>query len=255
MINIWKNDMGIPVKRFIDHLDLCFQKNDMKAAGECISYWENEARRLSDDRGLLTVINEALGYFRRINGKDKALSVVNECMDLVERLNLSDQLTGATILINAATTLSAFKETQKALPVYENAADIFKIRNATITYEYASLLNNMASALYELKRYDEAKAAWNEAIDILKKIGSHAGEIAVSLIMLAHLTYDMDDTAYDTVEELLDLAWEYINSDDQPKDHRYAFILSKCVPSFEYFKRPLEAKALKEVIDEIYSGL
>ena len=247
--------MGIPVRRFIDRLDLCFQQNDMKAAGECISFWEDEARRLSDDRGLLTVLNEALGYFRRIGDKDKAIPCVNECMDLVKRLKLNDQIAGATILINAATTLSSFSETDRALLLYDKAAECFRNKKETQTYEYASLLNNKASALYELKRYDEAYDSWNEAIDILKKIGSHAGEIAVSLLMLAHLAYDKDDSPYDTVEELLDTAWEYINSDDQPKDHRYAFILSKCVPSFEYFKRPLEAKALKEVIDEIYLGL
>ena len=247
--------MGIQIRRFIDHLDNCFKKNDMKEAGECISFWEYEARRLSDDRGLLTVLNEALGYFRRTGDKFKATDAVYECMDLVERLGLDDQPAGATILVNAATTLSSFKETKKALLIYEKAADCIKDKNETNTYEYASLLNNRASALYELKRYDEAQASWNEAIDILKDTGYHAGEIAISLIMLAHLSYDRDNTSFDTVEELLDKAWEYINSDDQPKDHRYAFVLSKCVDSFEYFKRPLEARALKEVIDEIYNGL
>ena len=246
--------MGIQIRRFIDHLDLCFQKNDMKEAGECISCWENEARQMSDDRGLLTVLNEALGYYRRTGDKDKAISCVNECLKLVERLGLNDQLAGATILINAATTLSSFKETKRALLIYEKAAYCFRDKYATETYEYASLINNRASALYELKRYDEAQASWNEAINILKKTRNHAGEIAVSLIMLAHLTYERDNSSFDAVEELLDKAWEYINSDDQPKDHRYAFVLSKCVPSFEYFKRPLEAKALKEVIDEIYNG-
>ena len=51
----------IPVSRFIDRLDACFNRNDMKGAQECIRFWEAEARRLNDERGLLTVLNEAVG--------------------------------------------------------------------------------------------------------------------------------------------------------------------------------------------------
>ena len=86
----------------------------------------------------------------------------------------------------------------------------------------------------------------------MKKVGFHDGEIAISLIMLAHLTFDRDDTAYEKVEALLDEAWEYINSDNQPKDGNYAYVLRKCAPSFDYFQRPMEAQALREVAKEIY---
>ena len=70
--------------------------------------------------------------------------------------------------------------------------------------------------------------------------------------MLAHLTYDRDETAVPQVEALLDEAWEYINSPRQPHDGRYAEALLKCAPSFEYFQRPEAAQALREVAEEIY---
>lgn len=54
----------ISVSRLIDRLDACFNNNDMKGARECIQFWESEARRLNDKRGLLTVLNEAVGYAR-----------------------------------------------------------------------------------------------------------------------------------------------------------------------------------------------
>ena len=124
----------------------------------------------------------------------------------------------------------------------------------TGTYEYAALLNNKAAALSALKRYDEAEAHWRQAVEILQKEGHHDGEIAISLVMLAHLTYDRDETATDQVERLLDEAWEYINSPRQPRDGNYAYILRKCAPSFEYFQRPEAAQALREVAKEIYEG-
>ena len=47
-------------------------------------------------------------------------------------------------------------------------------------------------------------------------------------------------------------AWDYINSDNQPKDGNYAYILRKCAPSLDYFKRPEEAQACRDVAKEIY---
>lgn len=246
-----QTDMGIDVTRFINKLDDHLARNDMKGAKECLSFWESEARRVGDDRGLLTVLNESVGFFRRASKKDRALNYMEECLSLIDKLGLSESISGATVFINSATTMSFFGQEEEALKLYDRAALCFVKAGMTESYEYASLLNNKAATLYGLLRYDEAKKDWLEAIDILKKTGFHDGEIAISLLMLAHLTFDIDDTAYEKVESLLDEAWEYLNSDNQPKDKRYAEVLRKCVPSFEYFKRPMEANALREVIKEI----
>ena len=120
------------------------------------------------------------------------------------------------------------------------------------SFEYAALLNNYGSALSEICRFDEAENLMKKAIEILKEDGTHDGEIAVSLINLAHLYYDRDDTSQKEVEKLLDEAWEYINSPRQPHDANYAFILSKCAPSLKYFHRFDEAEAILSVANEIY---
>lgn len=244
----------IPVSRFIDCLDQCFNRNDMKAAGECIKYWENEARCLHDKSGLLTVLNEAVGFYRRAHKKTRALEAMEESLSLVGKLGQTHTLAGATVFINAATTCSFFGDTEEGLRLYGKAADCFKAEGKTECYEYAALLNNRAATLFELKRYDEAEADWLAAIDILKKIGMHDGEIAVSLLMLAHLTYDRDSDAVEKVEALIDEAWDRINSDDQPKDGNYAYVLRKCAPSLEFFNRSDEAQACRDVAKEIYSG-
>ena len=244
----------IPVQRFIDRLDGCFNRNDMKGARECIQFWEAEARRLQDERGLLTVLNEAVGYYRRTKKKTRALEAMQENLQLVEKLGLEQNISGATVYINAATTLSFFGSLEEALALYEKAAACFEAEHMTQSYEYAALLNNSAAALNDLKRYDEAEKNYREAIEILKKVGYHDGEIALSLLMLAHLTFDRDDDAYEQVESLFDEAWDFINSDDQPKDGNYAYILRKCAPSLDYFQRPIEAQACRDVAREIYTG-
>ena len=243
---------AIPITRFIGRLDAAFNRNDMKSARECICFWETEARRLNDERGLLAVLNEAVGYYRRTNKKTRALEAMEESLALVEKLGQTNSLSGATVFINAATTLSFFGSKEEAIGLYGRAASCFEAEEKTECYEYAALLNNRAATLYEMKRYDEAETDWLSAIQILKAVGFHDGEIAVSLLMLAHLTFDRDGSSYEKIEALLDEAWDYINSDNQPKDGNYAYILRKCAPSLEYFKRPEEAQACRDVANEIY---
>ena len=71
----------IPTSRIIDKLDALFAKNDLIGAGKLLEYWEREARNLCDERGLLEILNEEIGYFRRIGNKDRGLSAVYEALD------------------------------------------------------------------------------------------------------------------------------------------------------------------------------
>lgn len=162
----------IDVARFIGRLDECFNRNDMRSARECIEYWELQARQSGDDRGLLTVLNEAVGYYRRTQKKTKALSAMKESLSLVEELGLSENLSGATVYINAATTLSFFGRIREGLELYGKAEACYRKNGGTQSYEYAALLNNKAAALNELKLYDEAEEHWKSAVEILKKSGA-----------------------------------------------------------------------------------
>lgn len=245
---------SIPIRQFLDSLDACFNRNDMKGAQACIRYWEAEARRLEDERGLLTVLNEAVGYYRRVKKRTRAMEALEESLELLDRLGQTQTLSGATVYINAATTYSFFGDMEKALALYGQAASCFEAAGKTECYEYAALLNNRAATLHGLKRYDEAETDWLAAIQILKQVGYHDGEIALSLFMLAHLAYEQNENAVDQVEALLDEAWDYLNSDNQPKDGNYAYVLRKCAPSLDYFNRPDEAQACRDVAKEIYEG-
>ena len=78
----------IEVSRFIHQIDTCFNRYDMKAARDCICCWESEASNIGYDRGLLTVLNEAIGFYRRTQKKGKALTAMQESIGLVEKLGL-----------------------------------------------------------------------------------------------------------------------------------------------------------------------
>ena len=242
---------SLDLSRFFARLDGCFERNDLRGARDCLAEWEANAREIGDDRALLSVLNEAVGFWRRQQKRSRALAATEECLALTKKLGLEDALSGATIYINAATTSAFFGDPDGGLALYDRAAACYEKAGAEKTFEYASLLNNRAGTLYGVKRFDEAETCWRKAIAILQEIGGHAGEIAISLVMLAHLAFDRDDDR-ETTERLLDEAWEYLNSEDQVRDGNYAYVLRKCAPSFDYFGRPMEAAALKEVAKEIY---
>ncbi|MGN0453195.1 MAG: tetratricopeptide repeat protein [Ruminococcus sp.] len=244
----------INIGRFISKLDLCFAKNDLEGAVATVEYWEKEAASLGDKSALLTILNEELGLFRRINNREKATRAIELTCEILDSEEIDESLSRATVLINLATTLSAFGDCERALAYYGKAESVYKHFQKESTYEFATLLNNKSASLCTLKRFDEAEACLRSAIEILSSDGRYDADIALSYLSLAHLYFDRDDNAIDAVESFVDTAWEYVNSSRQKRDSDYAFAISKCVPSFRYFGREIEAAALEEVAEEIYGG-
>ena len=74
----------INLARFFAKLDEIFSRGDLAAAGRLIEYWERDARSIGDENGLLYVLNEETGYFRRTGEKEKGLSAVVEALALAE---------------------------------------------------------------------------------------------------------------------------------------------------------------------------
>jgi len=248
-----ESNKKINTLRFIDKLDSFYASNDLEGARNHLEYWESEARAYLDNCGLLTVLNEQIGFSRKVNDKDLALRAIDEAKVLLESQDLLANPSGATICVNIATTLKAFGKPQEALPIYQKAKEVLETRNLTSSYEYAALLNNRSTALCDLGKYDEAEQDILEAFDILKADGSHDGEIAVSLINLAHLIYDRNENDINRVESVLDIAIEHLESENIKHDGNYAFVLSKCVPSLRYFKRDELADKYDKLSKEIYN--
>ena len=57
---------SIPITRILDKLDRLFSKNNLTEAGKVLDYWEDEARRIHDERALLEILNEKIGFYRFI---------------------------------------------------------------------------------------------------------------------------------------------------------------------------------------------
>lgn len=253
-----KEPLGtIPILRIIEKLDACFARNDMDEAGRLLDYWEKEARALNDNRGLSEILSEQIGYFRKVGNKQRGLEAVDSALALLACEDTADSVSNATIYLNCATTMKAFGKAQEAMPYYLRAKDTFEKLLPQNDFRLAGLYNNMATALADLQKFDEARECYNKAITVLKGKSVY-GELAVTYVNLAHLTYDEAEAKQtacdDEVDGLLDSAWQCLDNPDAPRDGNYAFICSKCAPSFGFFGFFMQKQELEKRAQEIYAN-
>ena len=242
----------INLARFFAKLDEIFSKGDLAAAGRLIDYWERDARAIGDENGLLYVLNEETGYFRRTGEKEKGLAAVNEALALTEKLGMEKTVSGATVIINCATTMKAFGEAEKALPLYEKARAVYESSLESDDFLLAAFYNNFALSLADVGRTAEAEEMFFLAIGTLKKCGGHEGEIAVSYVNLAQLYYSCGEN--EKIPAALESGWEYLSAETLPHDGNYAFVCSKCAPAYRDFGQNERADILFARSKEIYEG-
>ncbi len=243
----------IPTSRIMSKLDELFDKNDLDSVGKLLEYWDREARNLGDVRGLLEILNEEIGYFRRTSNEERALNAVKEAFEIIESQGLDNTESSGTIYLNGATTMKAFGKAAQAMEYYEKAKRIYEGCLEPTDYKLAAYYNNVSSAYIDTGDRESAQKACLKAIDILELRGDCRGEIAVTLVNLAHIYYEndpCDERIYDNMEK----AWELLMCEDNVRDGSFAFLCSKCCPSFAYFGYFDYEKQLKELTERIYAG-
>ena len=240
----------IPIKRIIDKLDGLFDKNDMESAGRLLEYWQSEAISLKDKEGELEIDSELIGFYRKTAKTEKGLAVSERALELVGALGLENSVSAATVVLNAATTFKAFGLAEKALPLYDR---VFAVYTANLKDDdplFGGFYNNKALALTDLGRFSEAEECFKKALAITEKISPANPDIAVTLVNLAHL-YDASG-AQEKITDCLFDAFAVLNRDDAVKNGYYAFVCTKCAPSFAYFGYGVIEKQLLAEAGEIY---
>lgn len=241
---------SIPVARITQKLDSLFCHNDLAGAEVLLDYWDNEAHKLNDIRGLVTVLSEKVGLYRRQGKSEKGLEACKNALAALDALGIRNTISGATVILNCATTMKAFGKAEEALPLYEEAKNVFESTPDIDPFLLAGLYNNTATAYSELGMISEAEALYLKAVEKLKSKGV-CGEIAVSYVNLAVMLADADPfdvKAY----EYMDMAETLLLSEDLPHDGNYAFICSKCFPAFSRFGYFVTAGELEKRSRDIY---
>ena len=177
-------------------------------------------------------------------------SNVNEGMEAIEaglvllrELGVEGSLTAGTILINAATALSAFGEHRRALGNFQEAFRCYGKSLPPDDQRWAALMNNMAGAYEAMGERDNAERYYRSALRVQQQGGG--ADIAVTHVNLAQLLGSREE-------------WEAaLCALDEPTliwDEYYAFTCRKCAAAFEEAGMPETAKELRERAEIIHES-
>lgn len=242
----------IPVARVIEKLDSLFACNNMTEAGRLLRYWRKEAVSLRDKRGELAMVSEQIGYFRKTGEEAEALEAVERALTLIDQTQ--ESVSNGTILLNTATTLKAFGKAEQALPLYEKAYAIYKKHLAENDLLLAGYYNNYGLALADLERYEEAEDCYQKALQIVLQDEKGRLDGAVTYLNMAHMYPYWDEKSAADIKDCLNKAQQILQDPNQPQNGYYAFVLSKCAPSFRQFGKEDLAREMEQLSEEIYAG-
>lgn len=242
---------AVPVSRVLQKLDNLLAEKDFDAAEKHLKYWAADAMACGDERALLTLINEQIGFYRKTDKEPEALSCAEKALKLAESMGLSGNITMGTTLINAATAYKAFDRAEKALVLYERAKDIYEAELKPDDGRLGGLYNNMALSLLDLGRFDEAKALFENALCVMEKVSGGEAEMAITYCNMADLS---SAQGKGDISEYIKKAFELLDTETLPRDGYYAFVCEKCAPTFAHYGYPYCERELLKRARLIYEG-
>jgi len=244
----------ISIGRVIEKLDEYLGKNDYVSAERHLKYWLSEAEFGNDLRGKLSILNEQIGLYRKLNKEKECLTAIDSALSLADVLKMDNTITLGTTLVNAATGYKAFHQPEKALLLYEKALIIYESLLNKDDSRLGGLYNNMALTLAELKEFDKAEDLYNKALFIMEKQEQGELEMAITYLNLADLVsakYGMVESEKQ-INEYIEKAENLLNTDTLIRNGYYAFVCEKCASVFGYYGYFLIEQELTKRAREIY---
>lgn len=156
--------------RFLQGLDAIFARH--AAASEAAPYLEqamSDAENAKDDAGLLTVLNETMGFYRSQGWHDKNQWIVQRTIELALRMGLEGSETWATTLINCATAMRAAKQYDQAEDLYTQALHCAENVYPPKDRRIAALHNNLSMLYQETGKAEASEHELREAMRILRE--------------------------------------------------------------------------------------
>jgi len=126
-----------------------------------------QAREMSEDAVLFTLLNEMIGLCRDTTQKEKALSYCEELLVLLEKMQLEGSVEYATALLNIANAYRAFSLLKESDELFAKVEEIYRKHLPPGDFGYANLYNNWALTYQESEKYEEAARVLKLALEIV----------------------------------------------------------------------------------------
>lgn len=243
----------LSVPEIIKGLDALYEQGREGEAQLYLENWRQRASDCGDWRAELSLLSELLGQYRRSGDGEKGIAAVDAALELIREHGMTDTVSGATVMLNAATTLKCFNQAARSLGLFEHVSRVYSSKLDPMDYRFGGLYNNMALSLADMGDYDRAELYFKRAMAVIKSCPKPENELAVSLCNMAEM-YGRQNMEDERIEQCLDKAWELLNAPGVVKDGYHAFTISKCAPCFDYFGYFIYAMELKKRAESIYES-
>ncbi len=225
----------IAIKDVLRELDHFFINNNTDGARLHMLHWLEKAAEQKDWKSEFTILNELIGFYRKIGDETNGMLAIQRLKILVKDHNLSNDVSGATAYMNMATALRAFQKTEDAKYCFDMTEKIYKGAIEDTDYRYASYYNNVALLHCDKKEFSIAGEYYIKALNILKLYQDAEGEEATTCVSLACMYHAMDLDAKEKKEKIepyLERAKEILNRGDSLPNSYLAYVASVCGKSF-----------------------
>lgn len=233
----------IRLGNYLARYDAYMARGEKEQAGAELRQAMAEAVELGDRHSQLSLHSELMGYCRQAGLREEGLASVDAGLELLRQLGQEGTLTAGTILINAATALSAFGEHQRALGNFQEAFRCYGKSLPPADQRWAALMNNMAAVYEAAGERAQAEKYYRSALRVQEQGGGV--DIAVTHVNLAQLLASGEE-------------WEAaLAALDEPTliwDEYYAFTCRKCAAAFEEAGMVDAARELRERAEIIHEG-
>lgn len=154
---------------FLKGLDAIFEGHEGATKAEpYLLQAMDDAENAGDDAGLLTVLNETMGFYRSQGRHEDNQWIVQRSIELALRMRLEGTEAWTTTLINAATSMRAAGRYDQAEDLYHQAIDSAKTTLSPTDRRMAALHNNLSMLYSETGRPEQALHELEAALRMLE---------------------------------------------------------------------------------------
>ncbi|WEV47228.1 DUF4037 domain-containing protein [Bifidobacterium sp. ESL0690] len=154
---------------FLKGLDALFDAHEARDKAEpYLKQAMVDAENAGDDAGLLTVLNETMGFYRSHGRHEDNQWVIQRALELGLKMGIEGTEAWTTTLINAATGMRAAKHYDQAEDLYKQALASAQKTLAPTDRRMAALHNNISMLYSETGKLKEAQAELEKALSILE---------------------------------------------------------------------------------------
>lgn len=154
---------------FLKGLDAIFEAHAANEKAEpYLKQAMADAENAGDDAGLLTVLNETMGFYRSRGRHEDNQWIVQRALELGLKMGIEGSEAWTTTLINAATAMRAAKRYDQSEELYRQALDSARKTLDPTDRRMAALHNNISMLYSENGNPEAARHELEQALSILQ---------------------------------------------------------------------------------------